>query len=196
MDDVDRTIEGPVTLVVTRDVKPKSAAEYEQWVGEVAKAARAVDENLSITAIRPTGPRNNEYVTVLHFSSHEKLDEWERSDERKDLKRRARRMQSGKAFFSEVTGFEYWFSLPKVAAIKPPRRYKMAIVTVIGLYMLSILYFYTLTEWLEPLPDHLEIIIKIIFLVLIMTYLIMPLLSRLFARWLYPRDARTGGEQK
>lgn len=89
-----------------------------------------------------------------------------------------------------MTGFEYWFSLPKIAAIKPPARWKMALVTVLALFALSETYTYTANRWLHSLPDHLGLLIRIMILVLIMTFILMPLLSRLFARWLYPPSSR------
>jgi antibiotic biosynthesis monooxygenase (ABM) superfamily enzyme len=145
-----------------------------------------------MTVIKSGGEQSHQFVTVLHFSTYEKVGEWEGSDVRKDLRAEVARLEEGKASFREVTGFEYWFSLPRIAATRPPARYKMMLVTVLGLYMLSVTYTYTINVWLKSLPDHLGIIIRILVLVLVMTYAVMPLLSRLFARWLYPRSARSG----
>lgn len=77
MADTNTIIEGPASYVVTRKVKPDAIDEYESWLLEVGNAARAVDPSLSMTVIRPGGHRTSEYVVVLHFSDHEKLDEWE-----------------------------------------------------------------------------------------------------------------------
>ena len=195
MADTDTVIEGPVSYVITRKVKPDAIKDYEKWLVDVGDAARAVDPNLSMTVIKAGGDQTNEYVVVLHFSDHEKLDEWENSDTRKDLRNRVKSFEEGPAKFSEVTGFEYWFSLPKIAATKPPSRYKMALVTILGLYILSVVYIYTGNKWLAPLPDHLELIIRILVIVILMTFVLMPLLSRAFARWLYPASSRAKGSE-
>jgi len=195
MADTDTVIEGPVSYVITRKVKPDAIKDYEKWLVDVGDAARAVDPNLSMTVIKAGGDQTNEYVVVLHFSDHEKLDEWENSDTRKDLRNRVKSFEEGPAKFSEVTGFEYWFSLPKIAATKPPSRYKMALITILGLYILSVVYIYTGNKWLAPLPDHLELIIRILVIVILMTFVLMPLLSRAFARWLYPASSRAKGSE-
>lgn len=191
MIDADELVEGPVTFVASREVKPDSIDQYEQWVEDLGKAARDLDSNFRMTVIKPSGAQAREYVLILHFSSQDKLDEWEQCDVRKDLLKRLRPMVEGKASFSEVTGFEYWFSLPKVAATKPPSRYKMALVTILGLYILSLGYTYTFDKWLDSLPDHAEVILKIVLLVALMTFVLMPLLTRLLARWLYPASSRS-----
>jgi len=190
MTGADTTIEGPVTFVVSREVKPSSIEEYEKWVEDLGSAARVLDPNLTMTVIKPTGAARGTYVVVLHFSSQQQLDQWEGSDAQKELNKRVRSMEAGKATFKEVTGFEYWFSLPKVAATRPPARFKMALVTVLGLYILSVCYMYTINKWLAGLPDHAGLILKIVVLVVLMTFLVMPLLTRLCARWLYPRSER------
>lgn len=192
MDGADTTIEGPVSLVVTREVKPGSAAAYEGLIGEIGEAARGFDPNLSMTVIKSEGDKGNQYVVVLHLTSHEALEEWERSDVRAEFRRRLEPLEQEPASFKEVTGFEYWFSLPRIAAIKPPARYKMALITMLGIYIVSVSYTYTIDRWLTALPDHLGLIIRIVVLIIVMTFLVMPLLSRLFARWLYPRSSRAG----
>jgi len=176
MADTDTVIEGPVSYVITRKVKPDAIKDYEKWLVDVGDAARAVDPNLSMTVIKAGGDQTNEYVVVLHFSDHEKLDEWESSDVRKQLRREVKSLEAGKASFSEVTGFEYWFCLPKIAATRPPARYKMILITIIGLFALSLTYTYSVEHFLEPLPDHVETLIRILVLVVIMTYIFMPLL--------------------
>jgi len=165
MDAADRTIEGPVAFVVTRDVKPEAVSQYKSWVSRLGVEARKVDPNLSMTVIKPSNQQNNQYVVVLSFTSYQKLDQWERSDSRRELHGEVKSMEKGKASFKEVTGFEYWFSLPKVAAIRPPARYKMALVTVLGLFALSETYTYTVNRWLHSLPDHLSLVIRILILV-------------------------------
>lgn len=190
MVDSDQVVEGPVAFVATREVKPKHVEEYRAWVSDLGAAARAIDDNFRMTVIEPGGSQTRQYVLILFFSDHDRLAEWEQSDARSSLLKRLQPLVSDKASFNEVTGFEYWFSLPRIAATKPPARYKMALVTMLGLYIMSLTYTYTANVWLDSLPDHLGLILRVVILVVIMTFLVMPLLTRLFARWLYPRSER------
>jgi uncharacterized protein len=187
---IDQTIEGPVSVVVTRDIKRKCVPQYETWLHDLGTEAHRMDPGMRMTVIKPGGSRDRRYVVVLTFTDHDAMEKWESSDVRKSFKERLKPMEHGSPSFSEVTGFEYWFSLPRTAATRPPARYKMALVTVIGLYLLSLTYTYTLNHWLEPLPDHAELVIRLVIVVAVMTFVLMPLLTRLFARWLYPGSSR------
>ena len=67
--------------------------------------------------------------------------------------------------------------------IGAPPRWKMAIVSFIGAYSISLLAGLYLGQ--SPLLTN---ILMTIILVLGLTYFAMPLLSRLLRRWLYPRN--------
>jgi antibiotic biosynthesis monooxygenase (ABM) superfamily enzyme len=70
--------------------------------------------------------------------------------------------------------------------IASQNRWKMAIVTFIGAYCISLLASFILRPLgLQPLLFNL---IMTIILVIGLTYFAMPLLSRLLRRWLYPRN--------
>ncbi|MGB6527929.1 MAG: hypothetical protein WBF33_07455 [Candidatus Nitrosopolaris sp.] len=71
--------------------------------------------------------------------------------------------------------------------IGAPPRWKMAIVSFIGAYSISLLAQYILGLYLGQSPLLTNILMTII-LVLGLTYFAMPLLSRLLRRWLYPRN--------
>jgi uncharacterized protein len=86
-----------------------------------------------------------------------------------------------------VTGLETWFSLPNLTTIVAPPRWKMAIVSFIGAYSISLLAQYILGLYLEQTPLLSNILMTII-LVVGLTYFAMPLLSRLLQGWLYPRN--------
>src|SRR5215469_11309196 len=72
-------------------------------------------------------------------------------------------------------------------AIVAPPKWKMAIVSFIGAYSISLLAQYILGLYLKPSPLLTNILMTII-LVLGLTYFAMLLLSRLLRRWLYPTN--------
>jgi len=82
---------------------------------------------------------------------------------------------------------ETWFSLPNLKTLGPPPRWKMAIVSFIGAYSISLLAQHILGLYLGQSPLLTNTLMTII-LVLGLTYFAMPLLSRLLRRWLYPRN--------
>jgi uncharacterized protein len=71
--------------------------------------------------------------------------------------------------------------------LSPPPRYKMAIVTipVISILLLTLVpQIHTLTEMLS-IPFQIRLVIGIAITVLLMTYFIMPLLTKLLRPWLF-----------
>ena len=71
----------------------------------------------------------------------------------------------------------------------------MAIVTLLALFPLIQLANLTLVPLLEllPLPDLLQRLIVTGILVLLMTYVLMPRMTKLFSRWLYPQKLYSRG---
>ena len=90
--------------------------------------------------------------------------------------------------YERATGLETWFSLPRPKyefAPPPPPRWKMAIVSFIGAYCISSVAQHILNLYPGQMPLLINLLMTVI-LVLGLTYFAMPLLSRLFRRWLYP----------
>lgn len=85
-----------------------------------------------------------------------------------------------------LTGLETWFELPRRPQKSPPRRYKMALLTWLAVFLTLSTARYFLSPLLAPVPELLAQIITIGIVVWILTYIVMPQLTRLFYKWLYP----------
>ena len=70
---------------------------------------------------------------------------------------------------------------------RPPPRHKMVVATVVGLYPLILFVAPRLARLFEPLPSALATLSSVTILVLMMTYVVMPLVMRGMSRWLFPR---------
>jgi hypothetical protein len=84
-----------------------------------------------------------------------------------------------------LTGLETWFSLPN-QPLKSPPRYKMALVTWLGVFVTLAVLSRLLSPILSGLPILLNQLITTGLVVLVLTYLVMPRLTKLFKKWLYP----------
>jgi uncharacterized protein len=92
-----------------------------------------------------------------------------------------------------MTGLEFWFtpyfkdeSSPLIP-LPPPPRYKMVIVTipVISILLLTLVpQINFLTEMLS-IPFPVRLVIALTITVLLMSYVIMPLLTKLLKFWLF-----------
>ena len=82
---------------------------------------------------------------------------------------------------------ECWFTLPNRAVTQPPPRYKTAILVLVGLYPVVLLLNLVLRPVLAGLSNPLQVLVSLIISIPIMVWIVLPQLTRLFFRWLYPR---------
>jgi antibiotic biosynthesis monooxygenase (ABM) superfamily enzyme len=87
---------------------------------------------------------------------------------------------------SFVTGLESWFTLPGRPGAPPPPPYKMALLTWITIFPLITGLVVVLGPLLEDLPLVLRLGITTAVAVPLMTWVVMPRVTRLLRRWLYP----------
>ena len=85
-----------------------------------------------------------------------------------------------------LTGLETWFTLPNKPMKAPPPRYKMAIVIWLGVFFTISILNRLLVPLLAELPVLLRTLLVTGLTVTLLTYVIMPRLTQLFRKWLYP----------
>lgn len=177
----------PVTVVFTWDVKPGHERAFEEWAHGTNDEAARFPGHLGATWLRAEGIRHR-YYTVLTFADDDRLGEWLGSAEREDRMDRlgglatAHRNQS-------TTGLETWFSLPG-EAVPAPSRWKMVLVTFAAVYPLSLLFQAFLAPATQAWPLPVRGLAFPVIMVPLLTYVVMPGLSRLFRRYLYPAARR------
>ena len=152
---------------------------------------------MGIDIIRPTPNANSkskpEYVVIFRFNNYDNLAKWEKSPIRNEWLQKGRKLVEADPDVQKMTGLEFWFtpyfkdeSSPMIP-LHPPPRYKMVIVTipVISILLLTLVpQIHFLTEMLS-IPFLIRLVIALTITVLLMTYVIMPLLTRLLKPWLF-----------
>ncbi len=188
-------LDPPVTVVITRRVKPGCERAFEEFISGITAAAMTFEGHLGTNVFRPSHPRDNEYKIIFKFDRASNLRIWQKSECRRQWLARAESLRLEPPTIKVITGLETWFTLPSPKSIIPPPRYKMAIVTLLALFPLIQLANLTLVPLLEllPLPDLLQRLIVTGILVLLMTYVLMPRMTKLFSRWLYPQKLYSRG---
>jgi uncharacterized protein len=172
----------PVTVVFSWDVAPGREGAFEEWAREVGRVAERFDGHLGATWFRPEGA-GRRYYTVVRFTDEARLREWLDSPQRKELIGRIGGIATEHRH--HTTGMETWFSLPGEAVPAPPR-WKMAAVTFGAVYPLSLLIQTFLSPHTQPWPLPVRALLFPLLIVPLLTYAVMPHLSRLLRRWLYP----------
>jgi uncharacterized protein len=180
--------EGPVTVIISRRVKPGRVQEFEEWTSGISRQVSNFKGYYGMNIIPPSDPSNLEYVVIFRFNSYKNLKRWEDSSIRSEWLERVRDLTEGDSDVRKMTGLEYWFRVPNKPLTTPPPRYKMVIVTFIALFPTILLVSLVLNPLLGTLPELLRLAIAIIGTMILMTYWIMPLMTRLLALWLYDKS--------
>jgi antibiotic biosynthesis monooxygenase (ABM) superfamily enzyme len=176
---------GTVTTTVTRRVRPGHEAAYEAFIEGIIAAASQFPGYDGVEVFRPSDA-GGEYRIVYRFDSGADLRRWLDSDERASWVARAEPHALGPMRTSVLTGLETWFTLPEQAGAPPPPKYKMALLTWVTIFPLITL----VVVVLEPLLKRLALVPRLglttAITVSLMTWLVMPRVTRALGRWLYP----------
>jgi hypothetical protein len=178
--------DGPVTTTVTRRVKPGHEPFYEQFLEGIIAAASRFPGHLGVEVFRPQSASNGDYRVVYRFDTGEHLRAWLDSDERAAWLERAEPHVTGPMRTQVLTGLETWFTLPGHPGASPPPRYKMALLTWITIFPLITLVVIALAPLVEDLALVARLGITTAVTVPIMTWLVMPRVTRLLRGWLFP----------
>ena len=176
----------PVTTTVTRRVKPGHEPFYEQFLEGIIAAASRFPGHLGVEVFRPESATAGEYRIVYRFDNAQHLRQWLDSDEHATWLERAEPHAIGPTRTSIVTGLESWFTLPGRPGAPPPPPYKMALVTWITIFPLITGFVAVTRPLLKGLPLVLSLGITTAVTVPLMTWVVMPRVTRLLRRWLYP----------
>ncbi|MDD3676205.1 MAG: antibiotic biosynthesis monooxygenase [Thauera propionica] len=174
-----------VTRIARRRAQPGREQEYEERLREMLAKMRAHSGFLGGDIIPPEAP-DGEYQIVTRFASEADLDEWDRSPARAHCLERLREVAEGEPEFRKLSGLEAWFEPAVVPASMHPPRARMALVTWLGIFPTVSFFLWFVAPWLQGLPFLLRTALLTALIVMTMTWLVMPRLTRLMRGWLNP----------
>jgi antibiotic biosynthesis monooxygenase (ABM) superfamily enzyme len=173
----------PVKIVLERRVRPGAKEPFEQWVKEVvARAARspALQGSSVLTA------REGDYFILLRFESQAELERWQSSPEVVEHLRKGDALATAPDQPVVRSGLETWFTVPGLpASVAAPPKWKMALVTWLALLPQVIILGFLIPK---GLPLLVKVSISTAIPVAMLAWVIMPRLTKLLYRWLYPRS--------
>lgn len=191
----EATAAEPVTVIIRRRVKPGAEAAYEAWLQALQTDVRLLPGYLGVTTQRPApgGPR--EYVSAVRFDSLANLKAFESSDLRREHLARLGDWVEGDAAWEAMTGLEFWFSPPPGTVVPQPSRPRIALVMVAMVFTLVLVIGSAVNAVFARLPFDtpypLRLLVTIAIEVVLMTWWLMPLVTRRLARWIYPQRRTT-----
>lgn len=182
----------PVTVLIRRRVKAGREPDYEAWLQRLQADARSLPGYLGVTTQRPapTGPR--EYVSAVRFDSPASLQGFEKSDLRARYLQEVAPLVEADAVWEQLTGLEFWFSAPPGTVVPQPSRPRMALVMIGVVFTLVLVIGTAINTVFAALPFDapypLRLLVTIAIEVVLMTWWVMPWITRRLAPWIYPRQ--------
>jgi len=171
----------PLTVVATWKVKPGKEAAFEELQRAFTNESAKFPGYLGVSVMRNPTP-SGEYVVIYKFDCQEHLDAWQGSSVRQELLRKAEPLRTDVVRYQIGSGLEFWFRSPTSSGHPP--RWKMAIITALGVWPVSILVPNLLKPFLASVPQLLQALLIAVGIVIVLTWVVMPVLAKIFRAWL------------
>ena len=174
---------GPVTISISRRIVPGRQDDYEAWVQGITAQAIKFLGHMGVNVIRPTPP-STEYVTIFRFDNYQHSRDWEESPVRAEWLKRLEGLTKGEDAVEKGTGLEFWFSLPELPSAHPSV-HKMALVLLVVVFVLVLAIGLVVGPFVDSWPPVARIFLTVFLQVMLMTYIVMPQVTRLLKTWLF-----------
>ncbi|GAA1525499.1 hypothetical protein BJ978_001401 [Agromyces terreus] len=196
------TANQPVTVSIRREVDPERIPEVTVWVQAGINRANRFPGFLGSGWVREAADSDVWHV-LYRFSDEQTLDAWEHSGERMAW------LATGEGLIRSErsrrrTGIEGWFDEPPTGSVPvidaaeasgdlppAPPRWKQAVTIWLGFFPVNLLFTYLIAPvpgW-GDLPVWLRVLATTLVLTPIMTYWVLPFVTRSLRAWLAPRTA-------
>ena len=180
----DATTTGPVTVTFMRHVKPGRERDYEKALARLHEQVHGTPGYLGVNVVHEPG--THDYASIVRFDSLASLHAFERSGVRETWENdMLQGIVVGPAEQHQAEGVEFWFTAPTHPA-RVPSPNKMALVLVVVVWCIATPFGLYVAPRLADVPVPLRILLAAAFQVCLMTYLVMPRVTRLLAPWLFP----------
>lgn len=170
-----------VTAVSSFRVRAGHKQPFDELHGRLLQRLATFPGFLRSEVFDPVEGVQDETVVVFSFDSREHLDAWLSSPDRERLLSDLEPHIEGGRTLNVVGGFGGWFARPGMAQVK---RWKQASVVLGGLLPV-VLVLTALRQWLVPdVPWPLATAIQSAISIVLLTWVLMPFLTRLLSGWL------------
>jgi antibiotic biosynthesis monooxygenase (ABM) superfamily enzyme len=171
----------PIHVAITRRVRPGCEAEFQQGLLEFMQASFSHDGVQGASMLTPPpGSTSREFGILRTFRNQAEQDAFYETPMFKAWDERARTLTEGEPAYRKLTGLEAWFRSPH----NPPPRWKMAMATFLGVFPVAMFLNLTLGPMIRPWPFIISNAIFNACVVALLTWVVMPLVTRILHRWL------------
>jgi antibiotic biosynthesis monooxygenase (ABM) superfamily enzyme len=175
----------PVHVAITRRVRPGCEAEFQAALREFFQTSFAHGGVWGANMLTPPpGSDSREFGILRTFANEKERDAFYESPLFKAWDARARTLTEGEPEYRQLHGLEAWFRSPRT----PPPRWKMAVATFLGVFPVAMILNLTLAPAIRTWPFVLKNALFNACVVALLTWLVMPLLTRALHSWLSPKN--------
>jgi antibiotic biosynthesis monooxygenase (ABM) superfamily enzyme len=176
----------PIHIAITRRVKPGREREFEQELLMFGQRSLAGPGARGVHFIYPApGSGSHEYGILRTFASNDDRDAFYRSELYREWLATVESLVDGGPVCRELQGLEAWF---RASDRSNPPRWKMALLTWAAVWPVSMAVPALLAPVIGSIaPNFIFAGAVAAGIVLVLTWLAMPVLVRLARPWLQPR---------
>jgi hypothetical protein len=179
-----------ITVCITRTAKPGCEAAFERALHDFVQRSLKLPGQMGVHIMRPApGSGSRDYGIIRKFASREALEEFRTSPEYLEWNQIAVELTEGVGRVEELTGLESWFTAPGAPLHSLPK-WKMAVATVAGVYPTSLFLGETVGRVTREWPLPVRVLVFAILMVALLTWVVMPLVTRVLHGWLHPDRAK------
>ncbi|MEH0972579.1 antibiotic biosynthesis monooxygenase [Micromonospora sp. CPCC 205546] len=190
----------PVTVAVARRTDPARTSEMVAWMRAGTALAEAFPGFLGSGWVR-SAPGSGEWHVLYRFADQETLRRWEESPQRHWWLSSAQGIVEHTRI-ERRTGIEGWFDPPREPAVATvpvgggptlpqpsPPRWKQAVTIWLAFFPLSLTATLLTSRYLADLPLAARVLMMTLTLTPLMTYLVLPRITRALHWWLHGQPA-------
>ncbi|WP_339486330.1 antibiotic biosynthesis monooxygenase [Pseudomonas sp. EL_65y_Pfl2_R95] len=172
----------PVTLMVARRVASGRFHDLIAWLHEGEHLATDFPGYLGSGVLAPP-PDGDEFQIIFRFADEQTLASWEHSASRTAW------LTRGSGLFAQpqeqrAVGIDCWFG----SAHRQAPRWKQSVAIWLAFFPVSLCFNFLLGGWLRDFSLVNRVLLSTLALTPLMTYLFIPLSTRLLAPWLLSRQ--------
>ncbi|CAH0149646.1 MULTISPECIES: antibiotic biosynthesis monooxygenase [unclassified Pseudomonas] len=168
----------PVTLMVARRVASERYHDFMAWLREGELLATDFPGYLGSGVLAPP-PGDDEFQMIFRFTDEHTMAAWEHSASRRAW------LDRGKGLFAQpheqrALGIDAWFG----SGLRQPPRWKQTIAIWLAFFPVSLCFNLLFGNLLADVQLITRVLLSTLALTPLMTYLFIPLVTRLLAPWL------------
>lgn len=177
-------VPAPVTMLVTRHIAPERYSDFLAWLRQGEILAAGFPGFLGSGVLQPP-EGGDQYQIVLRFHDEASLARWENSLPRRMwLERGTTLVRASRVH--RISGMDSWFGPQNSAPPRWKQAFSIWVVYFPTLFVFSLL----LKDQLAALPLFLRVFLTTATMTPVLSFILIPFVSRLLHGWLHPGVAR------